>query len=264
MSPQPLSLAAVLARRDWENPAVTQLNTLAAHPPFSSWREADDARRDAVSPSRQLLNGCWQFSYFTQPELVPESWLQHDLADAHSIAVPANWQMLGYDAPIYTNVTYPIPVNPPFVPQDNTTGCYSLTFNINPQWLIDGQTRIILDGVNSAFHLWCNGQWVGYAQDSRLPSEFDLSELLVDGENRLAVMVLRWSDGTYLEDQDMWRMSGIFRDVTLLHKPTTRLSDVQLVTQLNDEFSRGTLEATVAISPATRASPCSCGRTIVW
>ncbi|HGH5979083.1 TPA: beta-galactosidase [Kluyvera georgiana] len=247
MNPQPLSLAAVLARRDWENHAVTQLNALAAHPPFSSWREVDDARRDAVSPSRQLLNGCWQFSYFTRPEAVPESWLQHDLPDARGIAVPSNWQMLGYDAPVYTNVTYPIPVNPPFVPRDNPTGCYSLTFNVNPQWLTDGQTRIILDGVNSAFHLWCNGQWVGYAQDSRLPSEFDLSELLVNGENRLAVMVLRWSDGTYLEDQDMWRMSGIFRDVTLLHKPTARLSDVQLVTHLNDEFSRGTLEATVVV-----------------
>ena len=247
MPQYPHSLAAILARRDWENPAITQLNTLAAHPPFSSWRTAEAARQDSASPSRQSLNGRWQFSYFPQPEAVPESWIGQDLPDAQSIEVPSNWQLAGYDTPIYTNVAYPIPVNPPFVPRENPTGCYSLTFNINPAWLRNGQTRIILDGVNSAFHLWCNGVWIGYAQDSRLPSEFDLSEVLVDGENRLAVMVLRWSDGTYLEDQDMWRMSGIFRDVTLLHKPDTRLADVQIVTPINDDFTRATLEARVVV-----------------
>ncbi len=248
MSPTTLSLAAVLARRDWENPAVTQLNTLAAHPPFASWRAAEEARRDAPSSSRQSLNGCWQFSYFTRPESVPESWLEQDLPDAQGMEVPSNWQMTGYDAPIYTNVTYPIPVNPPFVPEDNPTGCYSLTFNVDPEWLTGGQTRIIFDGVNSAFHLWCNGRWVGYAQDSRLPSEFDLSHLLVPGVNRLAVMVLRWSDGTWLEDQDMWRMSGIFRDVALLHKPDTHLSDIQIVTHLNADYTRATLETQVRVA----------------
>ncbi len=247
MRQQPLSLAAILARRDWENPAVTQLNALAAHPPFASWRRADAALHDTASTSQQSLNGRWQFSYFTRPESVPESWTECDLPESDEIVVPSNWQMAGYDAPIYTNVTYPIPVNPPFVPQDNPTGCYSLTFHINPDWLSSGQTRVIFDGVNSAFHLWCNGQWVGYAQDSRLPSEFDLSRLLVAGENRLAVMVLRWSDGSYLEDQDMWRMSGIFRDVTLLHKPDMRLCDVQLLPHLNADFNRATLEAQVVV-----------------
>jgi beta-galactosidase len=241
------SLQATLARRDWETPAVTQLNALAAHPPFSSWRSLEDARDDKRSPSRQSLNGDWAFSYFPRPEAVPESWLSDDLPDADAIPVPSNWQMLGYDAPIYTNITYPIPVNPPFVPADNPTGCYSLTFDIDDAWLVNGQTRIIFDGVNSAFHLWCNGLWMGYAQDSRLPSEFDLSAALKAGSNRIAVMVLRWSDGTYLEDQDMWRMSGIFRDVTLLHKPDTRLADVQLRTGLNEDFSRGELQALVVL-----------------
>ena len=113
--------------------------------------------------------------------------------------------------------------------------------------LEEGQTRIIFDGVNSAFHLWCNGRWVGYGQDSRLPSEFDLSDYLLRGENRLAVMVLRWSDGSYLEDQDMWRMSGIFRDVSLLHKPTTQIRDLRINTRFNDDFSRATLEAEVRV-----------------
>lgn len=102
--------------------------------------------------------------------------------------------------------------------------------------------------MNSAFHLWCNGRWVGYGQDSRLPSEFDLSDYLLPGENRLAVMVLRWSDGSYLEDQDMWRMSGIFRDVSLLHKPATQIRDLRINTHFNDDFSRATLETEVRVA----------------
>ncbi|CAM7369722.1 beta-galactosidase [Citrobacter cronae] len=241
------SLSAVLARRDWENPGVTQLNRLEAHPPFCSWRSADDARTNQRSTQLRSLNGQWQFAWFPAPEAVPESWLTNDLPQADTINVPSNWQMDGYDAPIYTNVTYPIPVNPPYVPAQNPTGCYSLTFNIEDAWLDEGQTRIIFDGVNSAFHLWCNGRWVGYGQDSRLPSEFDLSDYLLRGENRLAVMVLRWSDGSYLEDQDMWRMSGIFRDISLLHKPTTQISDLRINTRFNDDFSRAVLEAEVRV-----------------
>lgn len=241
------SLSAVLARRDWENPGVTQLNRLEAHPPFCSWRSADDARTNQRSSQLRSLNGQWQFAWFAAPEAVPESWLTSDLPQADIINVPSNWQMAGYDAPIYTNVTYPIPVNPPYVPAQNPTGCYSLTFNVEDAWLEEGQTRIIFDGVNSAFHLWCNGRWVGYGQDSRLPSEFDLSDYLLRGENRLAVMVLRWSDGSYLEDQDMWRMSGIFRDVSLLHKPTTQIRDLRINTRFNDDFSRATLEAEVRV-----------------
>lgn len=235
------SLSAVLSRRDWENPACTQYRRLPAHPPFQSWRNEQDAREDRASAQSASLNGTWKFSYFSQPERVPETWLQNDLDNADEIQVPSNWQLAGYDAPIYTNVTYPIPVNPPFVPVENPTGCYSLTFNLDDGWLAQGQTRIIFDGVNSAFYLWCNGHWVGYSQDSRLPAEFDLSDVLVPGENRLAVMVLRWCDGSYLEDQDMWRMSGIFRDVSLLHKPATHLSDISITTPLSDSFRRGEL-----------------------
>ncbi|WP_317984055.1 beta-galactosidase [Affinibrenneria salicis] len=249
------TLASVLARRDWENPAVTQLNQLAAHPPFASWRSADDARDDTASPSVRSLNGRWKFSYFSRPEAVPESWRYQDDDRTDDVNVPSNWQMLGYGTPIYTNVTYPIPVDPPFVPADNPTGCYSLTFSVDDDWLASGQTRILFDGVNSAFHLWCNGDWIGYAQDSRLPSEFDLSAALQAGENRLAVMVLRWSDGSYLEDQDMWRMSGIFRDVSLLHKPHTHLSDIGILTHLNSDFSHAELETQVAVSgPARQAT----------
>ncbi|CAI1833532.1 beta-galactosidase [Serratia proteamaculans] len=253
MSSLPLpSLKDLLARRDWQNPACTHYQRLAAHPPFSSWRSLNAARDDESSGSRQLLNGDWQFSYFGNPQAVPDSWLQQDLADADTLAVPSNWQLAGYDAPIYTNVRYPIPVDPPRVPEENPTGCYSRQFTVDPAWLAEGQTRIIFDGVNSAFYLWCNGHWVGYSQDSRLPAEFDLSPWLQAGENRLAVMVLRWCDGSYLEDQDMWRMSGIFRDVSLLHKPTTHLSDIRITTPLYDSFRRGELVAEVHINRAAQ------------
>lgn len=246
------SLAAVLARRDWENPGVTQRNRLEAHPPFCSWRSADDARSQQPSAQRRSLNGAWQFAWFASPESVPESWLEKDLPQAETLNVPSNWQMSGYDASIYSNITYPFPVNPPYVPADNPTGCYSLTFNLDAGWRETGRTRIIFDGVNSAFYLWCNGRWVGYGQDSRLPSEFDLSDFLTDGENRLAVMVLRWSDGSYLEDQDMWRMSGIFRDVSLLHKPDIHIRDLRIHTHFNDDFSRAVLEAEVRIAGEPR------------
>nr|AAA72865.1 pfxblue fusion protein [synthetic construct] len=142
-----LALAVVLQRRDWENPGVTQLNRLAAHPPFASWRNSEEARTDRPSQQLRSLNGEWRFAWFPAPEAVPESWLECDLPEADTVVVPSNWQMHGYDAPIYTNVTYPITVNPPFVPTENPTGCYSLTFNVDESWLQEGQTRIIFDGV---------------------------------------------------------------------------------------------------------------------
>jgi beta-galactosidase len=180
--------------------------------------------------------------------------VEEDCVDAVAMPVPSNWQMQGFDTPVYTNVTYPIAVNPPFVPAENPTGCYSLTFEMDDGWLQGGQTRIVFDGVNSAFHLWCNGQWIGYSQDSRLPAEFDLSAVLRPGQNRLAVMVLRWCDGSYLEDQDMWRMSGIFRDVSLLHKPGTQIADYHVVTDLNAEFDRAVLKVDVALAGSAMQS----------
>src|SRR5476651_1566746 len=239
------SLVTVLARRDWENIASTQHNRLPAHPPFQSWHSQDAARAGLDAASIVSLNGEWAFSYFNKPEAVAETWREKDLPDAGRLAVPSNWQLAGFDAPIYTNVQYPIPVNPPFVPTENPTGCYSLTFSVDSDWLASGQTRIVFDGVNSAFYLWCNGQWIGYSQDSRLPAEFDLSGVLHAGENRLAVMVLRWCDGSYLEDQDMWRMSGIFRDVTLLHKPAEQITDYQVRTHLFHGFTQAELEVQV-------------------
>lgn len=240
-------LAELLACRDFEQPGITHINRLDAHPPFSGWRDGIAARESAPSPFVQSLNGDWAFSYYRSPFDVPERWVQEDLPDAAVLPVPANWQLHGYDAPIYTNINYPFHVDPPRVPQHNPTGCYSRTFSLTPGWREAGQTRIVFEGVNSAFYLWCNGVWIGYSQDSRLPAEFDLSAALHDGENRIAVMVLRWCAGSYLEDQDMWRMSGIFRDVWLLNKAPTHLTDVRLHAALSPEMTHGILTAALSV-----------------
>ncbi|MDF7662208.1 beta-galactosidase [Erwiniaceae bacterium L1_54_6] len=238
----------VLVREDWQNQTITHLNRLPAHPTFASWRDLGCAKDNQPSAHRRLLDGQWQFSYARSPFEVDARWLESDLADSNSTPVPSNWQMEGYDAPVYTNVRYPIDTTPPRVPEDNPTGCYSLTLTLDESWLSEGQTQIIFDGVNSAFHLWCNGEWVGYSQDSRLPAAFDLSHQLRVGDNRICVMVMRWSAGTWLEDQDMWRMSGIFRSVWLLNKPTLHLSDVQLTPQLDALYRDARLEVNATVA----------------
>ncbi len=237
-----MGLAQILARRDWENPGLSNWHRLPAHTPCSSWRQLTTARDDGPSTSRLCLNGDWSFSFFAAPELVPERWLEQELENACILAVPGNWQLQGFDTPIYSNIKYPFPCQPPRVPAANPTGCYSRTFTLPMEWLPEGQVRIIFDGANSALHLWCNGHWIGYSQDSRLPAEFNLTPFLRPGENRLAVMVLRWCDGSYLEDQDMWRLSGLFRDVTLLHKPDSHLSDIQITPDLDACYRDGQLQ----------------------
>lgn len=238
----------VLAREDWQNQTITHLNRLPAHPTFASWRDTGAARENRPSVNRRQLDGQWRFSYARSPFDVDARWLESDLPDSRSTPVPSNWQMEGYDAPVYTNVRYPIDTTPPRVPEENPTGCYSLMFSVDESWLADGQTQIIFDGVNSAFHLWCNGRWIGYSQDSRLPAAFDLTPYLQAGDNRLCVMVMRWSAGSWLEDQDMWRMSGIFRSVWLLNKPSLHLSDVQLTPQLDALYRDAELQVNLSVA----------------
>ncbi|MGY3902692.1 beta-galactosidase [Aeromonas lusitana] len=248
-------LREILARQDWQTQAITSVNRLAAHTPLSSWRSEADAQAGLPSSSRLLLDGDWQFSYFEAPEQVPSAWLEQDLAGACTIRVPGNWQLdavypgtrPGTDVPIYTNIKYPFPCDPPRVPAQNPTGCYSREFELPADWQADGQTRIIFDGVDSAFYLFCNGRWVGYSQDSRLPAEFDLTPYLQAGSNRLAALVLRWSDGSYLEDQDMWRLAGIFRSVSLLHKPARHLMDVRLTPVLDACYRDARLKLEVQV-----------------
>ncbi|USE37605.1 beta-galactosidase [Endozoicomonas sp. SCSIO W0465] len=232
-------------QRDWESPQINSRNRLPAHTPMSSWRSETDARYETLSSSVLSLDGDWAFALYDRPELVPETFARDGSDPAQTIPVPANWQLHGHDRPIYTNVKYPFVCNPPYVPAENPTGCYSTVFTLPSEWSDDSQTRVIFDGVNSAFYLWCNGQPAGYSQDSRLAAEFDLTPYLHTGNNKLCVMVLRWSDGSYMEDQDMWWLSGIYRSVRLLNKPAHRLSDVRITPGLDDRYEHGTLSIVV-------------------
>ncbi len=243
------SFNQVMLAREWENQHIVHHHTLAAHSPLKSYPDAEHARLGLLSPNQMSLNGEWKFQLFDEPELVEEAMVCAGFDDSlwSSICVPSNWQCQGFDHPIYTNVKYPFVDNAPKVPLQNPTGVYRLSFEA-PSHFSSCSQRIIFDGVNSAFHLWCNGEWVGYSQDSRLPAEFDLSSFLCSGQNQLTVMVLRWSDGSYLEDQDMWWLSGIFRDVTLLAKPKVAIEDVTIVTNLDACYRDAILNVKTKIS----------------
>lgn len=238
-----IDFKSVIQRRDWENPSSFDLNTLPSHVPLNSYRSIESALF-STKKNKISLNGNWHFKLFNRPEEILNADEIIDPCSWPTIQVPSNWQLQGHDHPIYTNIKYPFEVNPPYVPENNPTGCYYRTFHCSEDDLSQ-QVRIIFDGVNSAFHLWCNEQWVGYSQDSRLPAEFELNRFLHAGENKLFVLVIRWSDGSYLEDQDMWWLSGIFRDVNLLLKPEFHIEDVHLTPDLMNKYRDGRLSIKV-------------------
>ena len=239
----------IINAREWEDQTVIQKNTLEPHAALHAYHSIDAAKLGQQSRFEYSLNGEWKFKLFDRPENVNADSTQTDYDDSgwDNIQVPSNWQLQGFDKPIYTNVKYPFPDNAPFVPKDNPTGLYRRTFTTEGY---DPTRRysITFDGVNSAFHLWCNGHWVGYSQDSRLPSEFDLTQHLHEGQNNLTVMVMRWSDGSYLEDQDMWWLSGIFRNVTLRSKPEIAIKDVQVTTNMDACYLSGELRVTTRLT----------------
>ena len=230
--------------RAWQTPEITSQGRMPAHAPLCSWRSEVAARRDETSASCVSLDGQWQFELFSRPEDVPENWPEQT-QKLSTIVVPGHWQLQGFDRPIYTNVQYPFPCDPPRVPEQNSTGCYLRSFSLDEDWLASQQLRVIFDGVDSAFYLWCNDVWVGYSQDSRLPAEFDLTDHLRAGANTLKLVVLRYCDGSYLEDQDMWNLSGIYRSVTLLRKPQARITDLRVTASLDDRYEDGMLNVRV-------------------
>ncbi len=244
---------------DWENPQITAINRLPAHAPlipFPDEAAALSQRQREDSPYFQSLNGRWRFHLAPNPQSTPDGFClpDYDAGNWGVIDVPANWTMQGYDKPIYTNVKMPIPNDPPRVPHDdNPTGLYRTTFTIPAGW---AGRRVILafEGVESAFYVWINGHQVGYSQDSRLTAEFDITPFLQPGENTLAAMVIRWSDGSYLEDQDHWWMAGIYRAVYLYSVPNVHLADIFARPELDDDLRDGMLRVRARIGVATGAS----------
>ena len=243
-----MQFSALVAQRLWENPAAVQQNQMAAHAPLFAYTNVSDALAK-TNANRRSLNADWSFAFFSRPEQVPD---RIEFTDV--IPVPSNWQMHGFDRPIYTNIQYPFDEQSPKVPAENPTGVYQKTFTLT-QSELEQQVRVVFDGVNSMLFLYCNGHFVGFAKDSRLPSEFDLTTLVKAGENNLTVYVLRWSDGSYLEDQDMWWLSGIFRDVSLLLKPKLAIEDYCVQTQLDALYRNAQLLIETRISAPLPVSP---------
>ncbi len=235
--------ASTNQKNDWENPSVYGINKSAPRASFMYYKNPENAIRDdyGSSPFYKTLNGTWNFKWLSSPDKIPDNFYDpsYNPGDWDEIPVPSNWQMHGYDYPIYTNIKYPIPKNEPYVPDDfNPTGLYRTTFNIPEQW--EGhEVSIHFGAVKSGFYLWINGEKVGYSEGSKLPAEFNISRYLKTGENMLAASVIRWTDGSYLEDQDFWRLSGIERDVYLFASPKLRVKDFFAKSTLTDDYHKG-------------------------
>lgn len=245
---------------DWENQHVFAINKEEGHAtfiPFANTAEmkVDPAYRRPWERTRssryQLLNGNWKFHWAKQPEERPKEFYnpRYDVSAWDEIPVPSNWEMHGYGTPIYTNITYPFRNNPPFIQgqrgytvkkEPNAVGSYRREFTVPDDWK-DKEVFIHFDGVYSAMYLWVNGKKVGYSQGSNNDARFDITRYVIPGKNLLAVEVYRWSDGSYLEDQDMFRLSGIHRDVYLVATPKVQLRDLHLTSVLSPRYDRAIL-----------------------
>lgn len=222
-----------------ENPDVLHVGTCPNRSYYIPYANAEEAEWGGSSRVRDL-NGTWEFKYYPSFSQVFPGGLAGDFAvdeeEMDLIEVPSCWQNWGYDRHQYTNVRYPFPFDPPFVPDENPCGLYVKTFLMEPAEL-EFRNFLNFEGVDSCFYLWVNGEFTGYSQVSHSTSEFEITDLLHEGENTIAVLVLKWCDGSYLEDQDKLRMSGIFRDVMILSRPQNHIRDFFLHTDLSEDFS---------------------------
>lgn len=242
---------------EWENPRIFEVNREPAHATLTPYPTQAAARDqdNGASPWVQSLDGKWKFHWVKRPEERPVDFYKpdYDVSSWKEIPVPSNWEMQGYGTPIYTNITYPFHRNAPSVmdpPDDHTwtayiqrdpVGSYRRTFTVPEGWA-HRQTFLVFGGVNSAFYVWINGEKVGYAEDTRLPSEFNITKYLKPGVNTVAVEVYRWSDGSYMEDQDFWRMSGIYRSVKLVSRGPLYIRDYQVKTPFDSEFRNASFQ----------------------
>jgi beta-galactosidase len=235
--------------RDWENPAVFQINRESPHATMISFPDEKSALSavNSDSPDYFSLDGIWKFCYSDSPDKRPFWFFKDDFdtRDWKDMPVPSNWQMKGFDYPVYVNIEYPFKNNPPHIPHDwNPVGSYKRNFKVPSSW--NGKEIFLQFGaVSSAFYVWVNEQLVGYSEDSKTPAEFNITRFLKDGKNSLAVEVYRWSDGSYLEDQDFWRMSGIQRTVFLHARPKTFIGDFFAVGDLENNYTDGKLRLNV-------------------
>ena len=242
--------------KDWQNPAFLEYNRERPRAHYIPYHNIPSAMTGKAEESEyyHLLNGTWKFTYFPCYKDVSEEIYQKecDIDGWKDIPVPSNWQLHGYDAPQYTNINYPFPVNPPLVPNNNPAGVYTRSFKRPDGWK-DKRVYLRLEGINSCGYIYLNGKLLGYTQGTHLPSEFELTEHLVQaGENRLVIQVLKWCDGSYLEDQDFFRLSGIFRDVYLLARDNVHLRDISIQTELDADYQNAQLKVDLEFSDAVQ------------
>ena len=235
----------MIVPRYYENLSILHENTMPARAYYipASKRMDNLVEHREESDRMQLLNGTWKFQYFNSIYDIQDSFFEKDYDTEHfdGIQVPSVWQMAGYDMHQYTNIRYPFPFDPPYVPQDIPCGAYVHTFDYSRD---EKASRAFLnfEGVDSCFYVWINGSYVGYSQVSHMTSEFDITDVLQDGTNTVAVLVMKWCDGSYLEDQDKFRMSGIFRDVYILKRPEQAISDYHIKTKIEDMIAKVELD----------------------
>ncbi|MBP7176862.1 MAG: DUF4981 domain-containing protein [Thermoclostridium sp.] len=234
----------------WENPETLHVHCekpRAYFIPYESQATAEKGLRGDSKFFKSLI-GAWKFRYYESVTLAEDDFLAagFDANGWNDIPVPSNWQLHGYDIPHYTNVSYPYPCDPPYVPNMNPAGVYIRDFYLDRKH--DKEYFLRFEGVDSCFYLWVNGEFSGYSQVSHMTSEFKVTSALKQGHNRIAVMVLKWCDGSYLEDQDMWRLSGIFRDVYLLERDRIHVSDIHIKTELDSACGQGNLVCEVQVS----------------
>jgi len=228
----------------YEVPQITSVNRDEARATAYSFTSTALALQGDRTKSRYKdLNGRWDFRYCQTPKDTPGGFYLKRVSGWDTISVPSSMEMQGFGRPIYKSAVYPFrPVDPPYIPQqDNSVGCFQRTFTVPDSW--DGlNITLHFGGVSSCFKVWLNGKYVGYGEDSFLPSEFNITPYLIKGENQLSVQVLRWGDGAYLEDQDQWRLSGIQREVYLMAEPKLRIADFFCQTDLDSSFEHAILK----------------------
>jgi beta-galactosidase len=238
-------------KNDWENPEVFQINREPARAAFLPYADEISAVRDNYtnSPWYFSLNGKWKFSWSPTPDERPKDFYRLDYSTINwkEIQVPSNWELQGYGIPIYTNITYPFERNPPFINHsDNPVGSYKKDFILPENWK-NRHVYLHFEAGTSAMYIWVNGEKVGYTENTKSPAEFDISKYLKPGKNNLAVEVYRWSDGSYLEDQDFWRLSGIDRNVYLYSTDDIRISDFFAKPDLDSNYKNGSLSIDVSL-----------------
>lgn len=229
--------------KTWENHQIDGINRMPVRAHFLTFPSKEKAllNNNRYTHAFKNLNGVWKFMFLDAPEYSPEGFFNSDfdVTKMDDITVPGNWQLQGYGKMHYSDLWYNFPINPPYVPTENPTGIYKRTFFVEESYR-DKKIIIRFCGVDSAYHLWINGKEVGYSKVARNESEFDITDIIrVGEENDVTVRVYQWSDGTYLEDQDMWWESGIFRDVELIGVPKDGINDYKVIADLDDEYKNG-------------------------